>query len=144
MKNTLVCVLVLALIAFICFSSSESVNASLKPQSRMRGVKELTSRNFNSYIKKHKYVLVEFYAPWCPHSIENSRNIQRLGKRLLDSKNFKVAKINGDRYNSIAKQVNLDGFPTVYLFVDGKKVEYKGYSLAPRKVVKWARKQIKQ
>lgn len=65
MKSSLLFVLLFALIAFQCFSSSgiESVNASLKPQSRMRGVKELTSRNFNSYIQRHKYVLVEFYAP---------------------------------------------------------------------------------
>jgi len=47
--------------------------------------------------------------------------LAKIGKVVSESKrtDIKIAKVDGDKYEQLANKVNLDGFPTIYLFKDG-------------------------
>lgn len=82
----------------------------------------------------HKYLLLEFYAPWCPHckalgpkyrqaamtlATEFTQDTVALAK--LDAADSELAKELGQKYN-------LEGYPTILLFSEGNADEPHKYS----------------
>ena len=80
-----------------------------------------TIDEFNEFIND-EYVLIDFYADWCGpckmlspiiESIASSRN------------NIKVAKVNVDDLNEIARSYSVMSIPTLILFKNGQMVDKK-------------------
>ncbi|KAF0981786.1 hypothetical protein FDP41_012443 [Naegleria fowleri] len=119
MKSTTTTLIVFCL--FVCSILFAPFILGGKPEDVMTGVTELTDQNFDTFIKSNKYVLVEFYAPWCGHCQAFSTSLAKLGKVVSESKrsDIKIAKVDGDKYESLSNRLNLEGFPTIYLFKDG-------------------------
>ncbi|BBN12954.1 hypothetical protein MPTK1_5g24280 [Marchantia polymorpha subsp. ruderalis] len=92
-------------------------------------VLDLTADTFDAAIAKHDVLLVEFYAPWCSHCKRLAPEFEKAGQLLAQSSShIKLAKIDADKYKSISSKYDIQGFPTLRLFMSGSpaEAEYDG------------------
>ncbi|EME26999.1 Protein disulfide-isomerase A3 [Galdieria sulphuraria] len=91
----------------------------------------LTASNFTSFIFDiDKSVLVNFYAPWCPHCQQFVPNFIQLSKLLENDTNIVLAAIDAWKYSEIAESFQIKGFPTILLFPLSQKrtpIVYTGW-----------------
>ncbi|XP_042509521.1 protein disulfide-isomerase 5-2 [Macadamia integrifolia] len=93
-------------------------------------VLELVESNFDSAISAFEFVLVDFYAPWCGHCKRLAPELDVAAPILAGlDKPIVIAKINADKFTRLTSKYEIDGFPTLKLFMHGAPVEYTG----PRK-----------
>lgn len=93
-------------------------------------VLELTDSNFNQAISSFDYIFVDFYAPWCGHCKRLAPELDKAASILAHLKEpVVIAKINADKYSGIANKYEIDGFPTLKIFIHGVPTDYYG----PRK-----------
>ncbi|XP_009379564.2 protein disulfide-isomerase 5-2 [Pyrus x bretschneideri] len=93
-------------------------------------VLELDDSNFDSAISALDLVLVDFYAPWCGHCKRLSPQLDAAAPLLAGLKHpVAIAKLNADKFTSVARKYEIDAFPTLKLFMHGVPMEYNG----PRK-----------
>lgn len=92
-----------------------------------RIVLELNNDNTKRAIDGNEYVLVLGYTPWCarsaelmPQFAEAATALKELGSPLL------MAKIDAERYPKVASTLEIKGFPTLLLFVNGTSQPYTG------------------
>ncbi|KAB2083358.1 hypothetical protein ES319_A05G261100v1 [Gossypium barbadense] len=96
-------------------------------------VLELDDSNFDSAISSFDYILVDFYAPWCGHCKRLSPQLDEAAPILAGLKDpIAVAKLNADKFTTVARKYEIDGYPTLKLFKHGVPVDYHG----PRKAHK--------
>jgi thiol-disulfide isomerase/thioredoxin len=74
--------------------------------------------------------LVLFYADWCGHCKKIKPIWKEAEDEIDEDEDKKMIKINcGDKkkeHQAIAEKYNIDGYPTIILFKDGKPTQYKG------------------
>lgn len=93
-------------------------------------VLELDQSNFDNAISTFDYILVDFYAPWCGHCKRLAPELEKAAPVLAGLKQpIVVAKLDADKYRSLANKHEIDGYPTLKLFMHGVPTEYFG----PRK-----------
>ncbi|KAK9271311.1 hypothetical protein L1049_026901 [Liquidambar formosana] len=93
-------------------------------------VLELDESNFDSAISAFDYVLVDFYAPSCGHCKRLSPQLDAAAPILTGLKPpIVIAKVDADKFTCLACKYDIDGYPTLKLFMNGVPVEYNG----PRK-----------
>jgi protein disulfide isomerase len=87
------------------------------PEANDKGVKVIVGKTFNSIVyDSSKDVLVEYYAPWCPHCKNIEPIYTGLGELLKTiAPNVVVAKIDATA-NSLPDDVSVAGFPTIHFF----------------------------
>lgn len=105
-----------------------------------RIVVELNSDSSKRVIEQNEYVLVLGYAPWCPRSAElmpqfaeAANTLKALGSSVV------LAKLDAERYPKAASGLEIQGFPTLLLFVNGTSQAYTG-GYSAEEIVIWARK----
>ncbi|KAG6395802.1 hypothetical protein SASPL_141931 [Salvia splendens] len=125
------------------FESKESGKKSEVLSRAQRVVLELNTDSAKRAIEENEYVLVLGYAPWCvrsaelmPRFAEAANVLKGLGSRVL------LAKIDGDRYSKAASSIEIKGFPTLLLCVNGTSRPYTGgfSSHCREEIVVWTRK----
>ncbi|KAI3820123.1 hypothetical protein L1987_13981 [Smallanthus sonchifolius] len=103
-------------------------------------VLELDESNFDAAISSFDFVLVDFYATWCGHCKRLSPELNKAAPMLSGLKKpVVIAKIDADKYSRIASKYEIDGFPTLKIFMHGVPTDYRG----PRKsdsLVRYLRK----
>ncbi|CAG0883405.1 unnamed protein product [Darwinula stevensoni] len=87
------------------------------------GILVLNQETFNQALISHKFVLVEFYAPWCGHCQALAPEYIKAAKELKGDKDIALAKVDATLEKPLAQQYNIQGFPTLIFFHDGLKVE---------------------
>ncbi|ONK77478.1 uncharacterized protein A4U43_C02F6950 [Asparagus officinalis] len=93
-------------------------------------VLELDDKNFDSAISSFDFILVDFYAPWCGHCKKLSPELDVAAPTLAGLKEpIVIAKVNADKYSKLGAKYEIDGYPTLKLFMHGVPVDYYG----PRK-----------
>jgi protein disulfide-isomerase A6 len=107
MRVPLLVVLVMLLVGSQCFYD------------RFSAVKSLTSSDFQQ-VKKGIW-LVEFYANWCGHCRNLAPEYEKAAQALKGIAN--IAAIEADKERT---DVQVQGFPTIKFFVDGKMTDYDG------------------
>lgn len=92
-----------------------------------RIVLELNSDNSKRIIDENEFVLLLGYAPWCvrsaelmPQFAEAATSLKELGSPVL------MAKLDAERYPKVASLLDIKGFPTLLLFVNGISQAYTG------------------
>ena len=88
----------------------------------------LTSKTFDEELKKNKFMMVKFYAPWCGHC----RHLAPIWEDFAtaakkDAKPYRVAKLNADAEREFARKFGIRGYPTVMFVQEGKEpVKFTG------------------
>ena len=77
---------------------------------------------FNIYIYMLKNCLILFYAPWCGHC-KNFMPIWKEFKKNYKG-NTKLYSVNSDKYPELIKKFNIEGFPTILYYKEGKRIDY--------------------
>lgn len=127
-----------ALTAMALMSNMVNAEAEVKVE---KDVLVLTDANFDEQIAKHSSgLLVEFYAPWCGHCQQLEPEYAKAAKTLgeMTPPRF-LAKVDATKEEKSAKRFNVEGFPTLKWFVDGKDSEYGGGRTADS-IVSWIKK----
>ncbi|KAJ8760416.1 hypothetical protein K2173_015083 [Erythroxylum novogranatense] len=118
---------------FVLLSTSQTVYSSndVEPKFKIDGkVLELDESNFDSAISTFDYIFVDFYAPWCGHCKRLSPELDAAALILAKLKDpVIIAKVNADKYTHLASKYDVDGYPTLKIFMHGVPVDYYG----PRK-----------
>ena len=80
--------------------------------------------NYEMFENSSKPNMVLFYAPWCPHCKSMMGDWEQLSKHVKGK--MEVVKIDCDENPKMAEKYNINGFPTIILFKDGKKIHFEG------------------
>ncbi|KAH6782161.1 PDI-like 1-6 [Perilla frutescens var. hirtella] len=122
------------------FENRESGKKSEVLSRAQRVVVELNSDSTKRVIEENEYVMVLGYAPWCgrsaelmPRFAEAANVLKGLGSRVL------LAKIDAERFPKAASALEIKGFPTLLLFVNGSSQPYTG-GFSSEEIVIWASK----
>ncbi|GAB2293534.1 protein disulfide isomerase-like [Dionaea muscipula] len=109
-----------------------------------RIVLELNHDNTKKTLDGNQFVLVLGYTPWCPrsaelmpHFAEAANLLKELGSPVL------MAKLDAERYPKMASLLDIKGYPTVLLFINGTSQPYTG-GFTAEDIVIWARKKTGQ
>ena len=112
----------------------------IKAEDAPSDVVVLTNDNFDSFVKANKYVLAEFYAPWCGHCKSLAPEYEKAATQLKDAKSeVKLAKIDATVEKDLGQKFGVQGYPTLLWFANGEKSDYKGGRTADT-IVSWISK----
>lgn len=105
-----------------------------------RIVVEFNNENAKRVIDGNELVLVLGYAPWCQRSAELMPRFAEAATALKEMGSPVVtAKLDAERYTKAAKLLEIKGFPTILLFVNGSAMPYTG-GFAGDEILIWVRK----
>nr|XP_023660001.1 protein disulfide-isomerase-like [Paramormyrops kingsleyae] len=87
-----------------------------------KDVMVLHVNNFARALSENKYLLVEFYAPWCSHcrALEPEYS-QAAGILKNETSEIRLAKVDATEEKELAAEFGVDSFPILKLFEDGKR-----------------------
>jgi protein disulfide-isomerase-like protein len=91
-------------------------------------VQLLNDNTFDDFINKKQKVLVMFYAPWCGHcKTMKPAYAEAAGELSKILPNDFLAAVDATKSPELSKRFDLNGFPTLKFFVNGKFMyDYKG------------------
>ncbi|OGS48596.1 MAG: thioredoxin [Euryarchaeota archaeon RBG_16_68_13] len=81
----------------------------------------LTDADFDTAIKEHPYVVVDFWAEWCAPCRAIAPVVEDLAKRYEGKVTF--AKVNSDENPKKVQEFMIMGIPTILFFRGGKLVD---------------------
>ncbi|KAJ1409202.1 Thioredoxin-like superfamily [Sesbania bispinosa] len=122
------------------FSGFEDAEAEAykEPEVDDKDVVVLKDKNFTDVVKNNQFVMVEFYAPWCGHCQALAPEYAAAATELKGD-NVILAKVDATEENELAQQYDIQGFPTIYFFVDGIHKPYNGHR-TKEAIVTWIKK----
>ncbi|KAL0322389.1 UNVERIFIED_CONTAM: protein disulfide isomerase-like 1-4 [Sesamum calycinum] len=100
----------------------------------------LKGSNFSDFIAKNRFVMVEFYAPWCGHCQALAPEYAAAAEELKDEA-VVLAKVDATEEAELSQKFDVQGFPTIYFFVDGVHKPYPGQRTKDA-IVAWLKKKI--
>lgn len=100
----------------------------------------LKESNFSEFIEKNKFVMVEFYAPWCGHCQALAPEYASAATELKEEE-VALAKVDAAEETELAQKFDVQGFPTLYFFVDGVHKPYPGQRTKDA-IITWVKKKI--
>ncbi|XAR62670.1 hypothetical protein NMG60_11017516 [Bertholletia excelsa] len=122
--------LLLLFTLFISLSLQPWISSSANQLPIDGTVLELNDSNFDAAISSFDYVFVDFYAPWCGHCKRLSPELDKAASILAGLQEpIAIAKVNADKFTGLANKYEIDGFPTLKIFMHGVPTDYNG----PRK-----------
>ncbi|PNS21309.1 hypothetical protein CAC42_1088 [Sphaceloma murrayae] len=113
---------------FVSGKAEPSIKSEPIPESNDGPVTVVVAKNYEQVVLDDKKdVLIEFYAPWCGHCKALAPKYEELGALYANAKDkITVAKVDATA-NDVPDEIQ--GFPTIKLYVAGKKdspIEYSG------------------
>lgn len=100
----------------------------------------LTVANFEEAIADNKYLLVEFYAPWCGHCKSLAPEYAKAAGTLKSGDApVRLGKVDATIESALGEQFKVKGYPTLKFFIDGVPAEYSGGRTADE-IVSWVNK----
>lgn len=121
--------LILSFILLIQILTQESPEESPQEEYSSNDVLILNDTSVESQIKKDNVLLLLVYASWCPHCKEFKPIYLELSKKVKNENlNYTIAVIEGDKNSNFSEAHNIQGFPTILLFIKQgeEEVEYLG------------------
>lgn len=100
----------------------------------------LTTSNFDEVIKTHKYILVEFYAPWCGHCKALAPEYAKAAGQLnSEGSEVRLGKVDATIQTELGERFKIRGYPTIKFFIDGTPIEYAG-GRSSDEIIQWIKK----
>jgi protein disulfide-isomerase A1 len=100
----------------------------------------LTDDNFAEAVAKYDYLLVEFYAPWCGHCKKLAPEYEGAAKILAEQDPpITIAKVDATEQKKITEDHGIKGFPTLYFYNNGNRMDYGGGRTTDT-IVEWVNK----
>eukprot|EP00186_Timspurckia_oligopyrenoides_P002828 CAMPEP_0182443714 /NCGR_PEP_ID=MMETSP1172-20130603/2370_1 /TAXON_ID=708627 /ORGANISM="Timspurckia oligopyrenoides, Strain CCMP3278" /LENGTH=498 /DNA_ID=CAMNT_0024639071 /DNA_START=108 /DNA_END=1604 /DNA_ORIENTATION=+ len=85
----------------------------------------LTADNFKSTIENEPLLLIKFFAPWCGHCKAMKEDYEKAAAQLKGT--AVLADLDATTEEAIAKANNIQGFPTLRVYANGKYLkDYQG------------------
>lgn len=85
-----------------------------------QGVQDVTDQNFDAFVKGHKVVLIDYWAPWCGPCRRVSPIVEELAR---ENATVTFAKVNTDENPMTAGKFGIMSIPTLQVWKDGKVVD---------------------
>lgn len=76
----------------------------------------LTTDNFEKAVNDHKFLLVQFYAPWCGHCQSLKPEYAKAAAAFNDDASIGLAKVDATIEKKLAEKFNVEGYPTIKYF----------------------------
>jgi len=91
-------------------------------------VLDLTESNFDTEVRRHDMVLVEFYAPWCGHCKRLAPEYEKAATALKSNDPpVPLAKVDCPANNDLCSKHGVSGYPTLKIFKNGEvSSDYNG------------------
>jgi thioredoxin 1 len=80
----------------------------------------LTEQNFDDFIKKYPFIVIDCWAPWCGPCRMVAPVVEELAKENKGKLVF--GKLNTDENQNIAMKYNIMSIPTFLIFKDGELI----------------------
>merc|ERR1712196_75309 len=96
-------------------------------------------KNFEDLIKENKFVLAEFYAPWCGHCKNLEPEYAKAAVTLKSVEGLKLVKVDATEERDLGEKYDVQGFPTLKFFRMGEVGEYGG-GRDHDSIVSWVKK----
>lgn len=94
------------------------------PNAQGRSV-PLTAENFQKQVTMTRDPwFIKFYAPWCHHCQAMAPNWQGMAREMQGKLN--IGEVNCEVDKRLCKDVKVRGYPTIYFFQAGERIEYDG------------------
>ncbi|CAM8909997.1 unnamed protein product [Rhodiola kirilowii] len=120
------------------FDQSGEEEPHAMPEVDEKDVVVLKERNFSDVIENNRFVMVEFYAPWCGHCQLLAPEYAAAATELK-GEGVVLAKVDATEENELSQEYGVEGFPTVVFFIDGHHKPYTGQR-TKEGIVTWIRK----
>lgn len=106
----------------------------------------LNKHNFARALRENKWLLVEFYAPWCAHCRSLEPEYAAAAAMLKnESSEIKLAKVNTTAETELASEFKIQGIPALIFFKHGDRINFTTFKGAGRNtargIVQWLKKQ---
>jgi thioredoxin 1 len=117
MSTTLIVIgaVLVVLVVLITVNYYRMKNA--KPVANSKNIKVLNNKNFKAATKRG-VVLIDFWAAWCGPCKIIAPTLNEIADTQED---FKVAKVNVDHHQQLAKKFKVMNIPTMLILKDGKE-----------------------
>ncbi|KAM4631707.1 protein disulfide-isomerase A2 [Discoglossus pictus] len=82
----------------------------------------LNEKNFDKALSSYKYLLVEFYAPWCGHCQTLAPEYTKAAGILKNqTTELRLAKVDATEAKDLSTEFDVSGYPTIKFFKDGNR-----------------------
>ncbi len=93
---------------------------------------KVTDEDFDSVIKNHKIILMDFYADWCGPC----KKMEPILEEISEETGLWIGKLNIDENLGKTEEYSVQSIPTMVLFVNGKPVNRITGALPKHKLLK--------
>ncbi|WOF15198.1 thioredoxin [Methanoplanus sp. FWC-SCC4] len=94
--------------------------SNMVQKSKNPGVTEITGINFNDFISKNSFVVIDLWAEWCGPCRRVAPVIEELSSEYAGRVAF--GKCNTDENQSLAASFQITAIPTLLFFANGRMV----------------------
>ncbi|XP_074411245.1 protein disulfide-isomerase [Zonotrichia albicollis] len=132
-----------ALLPLLCTALLLPLPHRAAAQEEEDGVLVLRANSFEQALAEHRYLLVEFYAPWCGHCKALAPEYAKAAAKLkAEGSEIRLAKVDATEESELAQQFGVRGYPTIKFFKNGDKAAPKEYTAGREAddIVSWLRK----
>ncbi|XP_012910789.1 protein disulfide-isomerase A2 [Mustela putorius furo] len=109
------------------------------------GILVLSQRTLGLALRKHRTLLVQFYAPWCGHCKALAPEYSKAAAVLAaESAKARLAKVDGTAETELTQEFAVTEYPTLRFFRDGNRTHPEEYT-GPREadgIAEWLRRRL--